>query len=130
MDDTTSTLLFQPPAQKVKVFYRGHGFVLECGGGLTFGAITRGLRDLRNQSQKTVDKVVKLPCTSRNRDRYAHAMEVLGGPPPRSWNYRHRWYLLRPNSHIYLVAEDAISDDSRDIRVARGEVTASDWWPW
>ena len=58
-----STLLFQPPPPKVRVFYRGHYFVLERDGGVTFRDVAEGLRDLRIRCQDIVDKLVKQPCT-------------------------------------------------------------------
>jgi len=106
-----STLLFQPSPAKVKISYSGHSFTLQQKGGLTFGAMAEGWRELRRRSQKEIGKLVKLPCTALNRMRYAEKMEALNDPPGE--------YDSDPWQCIVLEAEGVICDDSEDVRMAR-----------
>lgn len=108
-----STLLFQPPPPRVKAWYRGYSFVLEPQRGLTFGALAEGLQDLRDQCQKTIDKLVKRPCTPRNRWRYAQAMGLLDGMSAQGRG------VFDAGPGVFLVAEAAICDDFEYARVER-----------
>ena len=116
-----STLLFQPLPLSVKIFYRGHCFVLEPRGGLTFGAMAEGLRALRALYQKGIDKLVKLTCTPLNRRKYAQGMEVLDSP---NWRYNS---VTRAESWIFLAPEGAICDDSDYFAMARKGMTFTGW---
>lgn len=62
-----STLLFQPLPLGAKAHYCGYCFVLEPQSGMTFGALLGRLQDLRARCQKTIDKLVKRPCTPGRR---------------------------------------------------------------
>jgi hypothetical protein len=116
-----STLLFQPLPLSVKLDYRGHCFVLEPRGGLTFGAMAEVLRALRDRCQKEIDKLVKLPCTLLNRREYAQAMELLDNP---NWRYD---IVTRAESWIFLKPEGAICDDSDYFAMARKGMTFTGW---
>jgi len=124
-----STLVFQPPPPKVKVFYRGHSFLLGRDGGVTFGDLAEGLRDLRTECQKKIDKLVKQPCTPWNRFWYADAMEALGGPPyPHSrCSFHYERHIQPPEPCVFLAAEGAISEDSQHVWMARKEMTFTGW---
>jgi hypothetical protein len=107
-----STLLFQSSPPRVKVIYRGHCFVLEPKGGLTFGAVVGELRNLRSQCQKVLDKLVKLPCTPVNRGRLAQVIRILNGP---TW---FRDSIFESKSCVFLEAEGAISDEFKYVGMA------------
>lgn len=115
-----STLLYQPSPPSVRVFY-GRQLVLELEEGPTFGGLAEGLRQLHDQCQRKIEKLVKLPCTILNRRRYAEAMQVLDGLS--------RWYqgASDAQSCISLVAQDAICDDSKHAEMARKGIDFPGW---
>lgn len=109
-----ATLLFQPPPPRVKAWYRGYSFALEPQRGLTFGVLAEGLQDLRDQCQKTIDKLVKRrPCTPRNRRRYVQAMGLLDGMSGQDRG------VVGAGPGIFLVAEEVICDHFEYVRVER-----------
>lgn len=118
-----STLLFQPSPPSIKVFCCGQ-FVLKLEECLTFGALAKELRRLRDQYQKRIDNLVKLPCTPLNRKRYAHAMGMLDGLSRRDDSVSHEDWC------ISLAAEGAVYDDSEYIGMkwkGREEIICRDW---
>lgn len=123
------TLIFQPPPLRVRVFYRGHDFLLEREGGVTFGDVIEGLWDLQIRCEKKVDKIVKRACTPWNRYRYARAMEALGGSPnPCSWCGPNRErHIPKSEPCVFLAAEGAISEDSQHVWMARRGMTFAGW---
>lgn len=115
-----STLLFQPSPPQVRVFCYDQ-FVLELEEGLTFGALAKELRDSRDQYQKKIDKLVKLPCTPSNRRRYAQARVRFDGLSLQDDN------VSRKDLCISLSPEGGVYGDSEYICMAPEGIIFRDW---
>lgn len=70
-----SALAFQPPLQKVKLYYIYHSTVVSRSTeGITFGVIREELDRQRRESQKMIDDLASRDWTPKKRARFAQAM--------------------------------------------------------
>lgn len=122
---TRSALLFQPPSKRVSfVVCHGHCFLVERAEGVTFGAILDHLDRRRKDCWKIINETAELPSTLSTRAAHANAVTLLEGPFREGWSGCLR---ACEEQYVYFEAEDTITDNDRDVWMARNHPLFTGW---